>query len=62
MLLLQGTADPVTPVADARAFAARNRNVQLVEFPGAGHADEWQSDPLQYNRVVGSFLAGLGPS
>jgi len=62
MLLLQGTADPVTPVADARAFAARNRNVQLVEFPGAGHADEWQSDPLQYNRAVGSFLAGLGPS
>lgn len=62
MLLLQGTADPVTPVADARAFAARSRNVQLVEFPDAGHADEWQSDPVRYNRAVGSFLASLRPS
>lgn len=62
MLLLQGTDDPVTPVADARAFAARNRSVQLVEFPDAGHADEWQSDPLRYNLAVGSFLASLGPS
>ena len=62
MLLLQGTADPVTPVADARAFAARNRNVQLVEFPDVGHADEWQSDPVRYNLAVGSFLASLGPS
>jgi alpha-beta hydrolase superfamily lysophospholipase len=60
MLLLQGTADPVTPVADSRAFAARNRSVQLVEFPDAGHADEWQSDPVQYNIAVRSFLAGLG--
>jgi alpha-beta hydrolase superfamily lysophospholipase len=60
MLLLQGTADPVTPVADSRALAARNRNVQLVEFPDAGHADEWQSDPVQYNLAVRSFLAGLG--
>jgi alpha-beta hydrolase superfamily lysophospholipase len=59
MLLLQATADPVTPIADSRAFATRNGNVQLVEFPDAGHAEEWQSDPVQYNLAVRSFLAGV---
>jgi alpha-beta hydrolase superfamily lysophospholipase len=55
--VLHGTADRVVPVADSRALrAALSGQVQLVEFPGAGHVDSWRSDPARYDAAVRRFL------
>jgi uncharacterized protein len=58
MLVLHGTADAVVPISDSRELASRlPRRVRLVEFPGAGHAASWQSDPERYEAAVRTFLA-----
>ena len=58
VLVLHGTADAVVPIADSRRLATRlPTRVRLVEFPGAGHTESWQSDPAQYEAVVRAFLA-----
>ncbi len=58
VLVLHGTADAVVPIADSRQLARRlPGRVRLVEFPGAGHAASWQSDPARYEAVVRAFLA-----
>ena len=36
--------------------AALPGQVQLVEFPGAGHVDSWRSDPARYDAAVRRFL------
>jgi uncharacterized protein len=57
ILVLQGTADRVVPIADSRALkSALPSEVELVEFPGAGHVDSWRSDPARYNAAILSFL------
>jgi pimeloyl-ACP methyl ester carboxylesterase len=57
MLLLHGTADAIVPIADSRTLAAMlPGQVRLVEFPGAGHAASWQSNPRRYVAVVRDFL------
>ena len=57
-LVLHGTADAVVPIVDSRELARRlPTRVRLVEFPGAGHAGSWQSDPRRYEAVVRAFLA-----
>ena len=58
VLVLHGTADAVVPIADSRELARRlPARVRLVEFPGAGHAGSWRSDPGRYEAVVRAFLA-----
>lgn len=57
MLLLHGTADAIVPIADSRDLAAMLPDqVRLVEFPGAGHAASWQSNPRRYVAAVRNFL------
>jgi hypothetical protein len=58
VLVLHGTADAVVPIADRHRLATRlPTQVRLVEFPGAGYAASWQSDPARYEAVVRAFLA-----
>ena len=58
VLVLHGTADAVVPIADRHRLARRlPTQVRLVEFPGAGYAASWQSDPARYEAVVRAFLA-----
>ena len=57
MLLLHGTADAIVPIADSQDLAASVPDqVRLVEFPGAGHAASWQSNPPGYVAAVRNFL------
>lgn len=59
-LVTHGTADPTVPVTTSEQLrAARPRLVRLVEFPGAMHAESWNSDMLRWNDVVGQFLKPL---
>jgi len=41
LLLLHGTDDPVSPVADAHAIAEAAPDATLVETPGGSHSDLW---------------------
>ncbi len=57
LLLLHGDADAVVPVGPSRLLAdARPDLVRLLEFPGAGHCREWNSDPDRWEREVARFL------
>lgn len=59
-LVTHGTADPTVPVTTSEQLrAARPRLVRLVEFPGAMHAESWNSDMLRWIDVVGQFLRPL---
>ncbi|MGQ7297715.1 alpha/beta hydrolase family protein [Quadrisphaera sp. KR29] len=57
VLLLHGDADAVVPVGPSRLLAAARPDlVTLLEFPGAGHCREWNSDPDRWEREVARFL------
>ncbi|TXR57339.1 alpha/beta hydrolase family protein [Quadrisphaera setariae] len=57
VLLLHGEADAVVPVGSSRMLAAARPDlVTLLEFPGAGHCREWNSDPDRWEREVARFL------
>lgn len=57
VLLLHGEADDVVPVGPSRSLAAARPDlVTLLEFPGAGHCREWNSDPDRWEREVARFL------
>ncbi|PWJ53493.1 hypothetical protein SAMN06264364_11263 [Quadrisphaera granulorum] len=57
VLLLHGEADAVVPVGPSRMLAAARPDlVTLLEFPGAGHCREWNSDPDRWEREVARFL------
>lgn len=59
VLVVHGTADDWVPVETSRHFAEANPGkVTLVEFPGAGHVESWNSDPVRYEGVVLDFVAG----
>ncbi len=57
ILLIQGDADPTTPVGPARAFAAARPDlIEYVEFPGAGHVRNWNADRDRYDTAVTDWL------
>jgi len=57
LLLLHGEADAVVPVGPSRRLAdSRPDLVTLLEFPGAGHCREWNTDPDRWEREVARFL------
>ncbi|MEU4223377.1 prolyl oligopeptidase family serine peptidase [Nonomuraea sp. NPDC026600] len=65
-LVLQGDADVEVPVQTSRDFAAAGARlgwaIQYVEFPGAGHTQEWNTDRARYESSLSGFLARvLGP-
>jgi pimeloyl-ACP methyl ester carboxylesterase len=57
-LVVVGEADELTPVSAAEAMAEALPNGHLEVIPGAGHLSNLEA-PAAFNRVLGSFLAGL---
>lgn len=58
LLLLSGTRDPYTPIAEARAlFAHATAPREMWEVAGATHEDLYAFDPPAYEQRVGRFLA-----
>ena len=58
LLMLAGTEDPYTPIAEARALYARapaRKSFWAVD--GAGHEDLYDYTPEEYEKRVGAFLA-----
>ena len=57
LLLISGTNDPYTPIAEAESLFARARSPKHYwAVDGAGHEDLHAYDPVQYERRVGEFL------
>jgi uncharacterized protein len=57
LLLLAGTADPYTPIAEAESLYAHAPSPKSYwAVPGAGHEDLHAFDPDEYERRVGGFL------
>ena len=56
LLVVQGTADPISPEPGAReiAEAAPNARYELVE--GAGHGDHWDLEPRRLDQALDEFL------
>ncbi|MGH7620637.1 MAG: alpha/beta hydrolase [Gemmatimonadaceae bacterium] len=58
LLLISGTADPYTPLAEAESLYARApAKKSFWAVVGAGHEDLHAFAPHEYERRVGSFLA-----
>lgn len=58
LLLISGTADPYTPLAEAESLYARApARKSFWAVMGAGHEDLHAYAPREYERRVGSFLA-----
>jgi len=58
LLLITGTADPYTPLAEADSLFAHAPAPKLFwALCGAGHEDLYAYQPIEYRRLVGSFLA-----
>jgi fermentation-respiration switch protein FrsA (DUF1100 family) len=57
LLLITGSADPYTPLAEADSLFARARAPKLFwAVRGAGHQDLYAYQPIEYERRVGAFL------
>jgi len=57
ILLFHGTEDEVVPISTSDEFAAElPRWVTYFRVPEAGHTEEWNVDPLLYERRLGAFL------
>jgi uncharacterized protein len=57
MLILQGSNDQIVPLSTSVRFQTlRPDLVTLVRFPGAGHAQAWNSNPARYDAAVRGFL------
>jgi fermentation-respiration switch protein FrsA (DUF1100 family) len=57
LLLLTGTADPYTPIAEEESLYAQAPTPKSYwAVPGAGHEDLHAFDPSEYERRVGTFL------
>jgi pimeloyl-ACP methyl ester carboxylesterase len=58
LLLLAGTADPYTPLAEAESlYAHAPARKSFWPVIGAGHEDLHEYDPADYERRVGNFLS-----
>jgi fermentation-respiration switch protein FrsA (DUF1100 family) len=58
LLLISGTKDPYTPLAEAESlFAHAPARKAFWAVPGAGHEDLHRFAPQEYERRVGVFLA-----
>ena len=58
LLLISGTADPYTPLAEAESlYAHAPPRKSFWAVSGAGHEDLHQYAPREYERRVGGFLA-----
>jgi pimeloyl-ACP methyl ester carboxylesterase len=60
VLVADGTADRLDPVANAHAIARLIHSTRLMLYPDAGHAFLFQEGP-RFTALIDSFLAGPGP-
>jgi pimeloyl-ACP methyl ester carboxylesterase len=60
LLVLHGDADPICPVAGARAVAQAAPNGRLELFKDAGHGDLAERDPERYRALVRELLGRIG--
>ncbi len=57
VLILSGSVDPLTTVADTHAlYATANNPKQEIFFAGAGHVDLYDFDSARYEKIVGEFF------
>lgn len=57
MLVIAGTKDPYTPIAEAESlYAHASTTKSFWAVPGAGHEDMYDYNPPAYRHRVGSFL------
>jgi hypothetical protein len=60
ILLFHSTDDERVPIADSEAFAAALPDwVTFYRVPDVGHTENWNADPLLYERRVATFLGPL---
>jgi len=61
LLLVVGTADPLTPPSGVRALlaAAHDVNAQILSVPGAGHLGAFAAAPNRYLAAVMQTLAEM---
>jgi pimeloyl-ACP methyl ester carboxylesterase len=60
LLVFHGTADASVPIRLSRDLAERQpHRVRLVEFPGAHHTLEWNTDPALWDREIRDWCAAL---
>jgi pimeloyl-ACP methyl ester carboxylesterase len=57
-LVVNGSADRLTPPATGRELAARIPDAEFAEIEGAGHLSSIEA-PIAFNRVLRSFLDRL---
>lgn len=61
VLILRGTGDDQVPASEVDSFAAAlGPRADLVRFPGASHAEEWNADPRLYDRSLRAWLRRTG--
>ncbi len=63
LLVIHGTDDPVCPIEDGRAIAARAcRGATMIEIEGGGHYGLWTSEGSRDRcaRAVAEFVASIG--
>lgn len=59
LLLLHGTADPISPCASAEQIARAAPRGKLERFDGGGHLDLAACDPGRYLAAIEGFLKAL---
>lgn len=63
LLMLHGSADPLTTIEGAWMVFDRAPNpIGFVEFPGAGHVESVFTEPERYEQEVFSFLGSFAPA
>lgn len=57
-LVVVGSEDAITPVADAQMLKGRTMGARLEIIQGAGHVSNLEA-PDEFNRIVATFLASI---
>lgn len=56
LLIIHGTHDPISPLADAHSIANAAKNGRVLEVEGAGHGNHWDLERERLDREVESFI------
>lgn len=61
LLIIHGSEDPVSPLADAKAVAAATPNATLLEIKEAGHNNIWTTPDFteQANQAIQNFISTI---
>jgi Homoserine acetyltransferase len=63
VLLIAGTGDTTTPIAEIDAFAdALPNRPTYLRLDGVEHVEGWNVDPQRYEAALAAFLAEVIPS